>query len=78
MDDLRPLAYMNEMGEAFRPITSVYFIRFLYVISWSYIFIDTAIKVYNVNKESNTVIKFTFFDTLTWHLFASMILPSLT
>jgi len=75
---IRPLAYMNEIGEAFRPIVSVYFVRFLYGISWGYIFTDTAMKVNNVKKESNTIIKFTFFDTLTWHLFASMLIPSLT
>ena len=61
-ETIRPLAYMNEIGEAFRPIVSVYFVRFLYGISWSYIFTDTAMKVNNVKNESNVVIKFTFFD----------------
>lgn len=78
MDKLRPLAYMNEIGEAFRPITSVYFVRFLYGISWNYIFIDTAVKVNKAKNHSYKVIKLTFFDTLTWHLLASMLIPSLT
>ena len=78
MANIRPLAYTSEVGEAFRPLTSSIFVKFLYGVSWSYIFLDTGLKVHKVNNESYTVMSLTFFDTFTWHIFASMVLPAIT
>jgi fission process protein 1 len=75
---LRPLAYASEVGESFRPITSSYIVKFLYAISWGYVFLDTGIRVHKVNDKSYEIISLTFFDSLTWHVLASMVLPAFT
>lgn len=78
MSTLRPLAYTSEIGEAFRPLSSSYFVKFMYGVSWSYVLLDTGLKVHKVSNESPTVISLTLFDTFTWHIFASMLLPAVT
>lgn len=78
MQKLRPLAYASEVGESFRPLTSSYVVKFLYGVSWGYIFIDTGLSAHKVSNESPTIISLTVFDTFTWHILASMVLPAIT
>jgi len=72
------MAYASEIGESFRPITKSYIVKFLYGVSWGYIFLDTGISVHKVSTQSYEVMSITFFDTFTWHILASMVLPAVT
>ena len=47
---LRYMGYCNEVGEAFRPLVNVNWVRLSYVGSFGYVFADTYDKV---NKAAN-------------------------
>ena len=74
----RPLAYASEVGESFRPLVNVYLVRFLYTVSWGYVFLDTLSKTYVVKDQGRSKMLWYSMDTLVWHCFASMLLPAAT
>ncbi len=78
MASSRPLAYASEVGESVRPITNPAFVRFLYGLSWGYVFIDTGVKTYAMKKHGNEAMAFCCLDTSIFHTFASMALPAFT
>jgi fission process protein 1 len=42
----RYLAFTSDVGEAFRPVTSKYFVRATYGISWAYVVTDVAVGMF--------------------------------
>ena len=78
MQRIRPIAYASEVGESFRPITSLFLVRFLYGVSWGYIFLDTGLNIRKLGDKSFEIKSLTFFDTFTWHILASLVLPATT
>lgn len=82
---VRYLGYSNEIGEAFRKITSKGFVHFTYLIEFAYFAADTlhkSHKAYNdPNIQENTsksyhVIKSSGY-TILWQFFATCLIPPL-
>ncbi len=70
---LRPLAYSNELGEAFRH-QFPRLLKPLYGLSFLYIGVDTIVKVADEKPEKQLD---RAIDTLLWHGIASLALPGL-
>ena len=79
---LRYVGYMNELGESFRPL----FPRLVvpsYVVSFGYVFCDTADKTRKAQKEAEQLdprlrtlhVASTAIDTLVWQSLASVLIP---
>lgn len=82
---IRLLGYANEVGEAFRPIVHVNWVRFSYGIASAYVVADTVDKSRIMNEEISSSDKsrgkkilVTAVDTLLWQTFASVIIPGFT
>jgi len=74
----RPLAYASELGESVRPLVNKSFVRFMYAVSWGYVFLDTGVKTHSVKSHGNEAMMYSCFDTSVFHCFASMALPAFT
>merc|ERR1719411_2248571 len=78
---LRYAGYANEVGEAFRALVSVGFVRATYGVASAYVLPDTADKATKMSKEKDSDTKkvaLAAFDTLVWQAFASVIVPGFT
>jgi mitochondrial fission process protein 1 len=80
---LRYLGYSNEIGEAFRKVTSRSFVIFTYVVEFGYFIGDTihkGHKAYNdptkVDNKGLHVIKQSSY-TILWQFFATCLIPPL-
>jgi fission process protein 1 len=80
---LRYAGYLNEIGEAFRPVVASEFVTFSYVLAITYVFADaiskggeTAELTQNTGKQGCG--KAAVFDTLFFQLVASIITPGYT
>jgi fission process protein 1 len=78
MAQARPMAYASEVGESFRPLVHPMFVRFLYGLSWGYVFLDSAVRTYTVRKYGREAMGYCFLDASIFHTFASMALPAFT
>eukprot|EP01084_Bolivina_argentea_P105073 188085_1 len=83
---IRYMGYANEVGESFRPLVHVNFVRFSYVVASGYVIADSIDKMYRAkqrykhkNQENNTknILK-AGLDSLIWQSFASVIIPGFT
>uniref|UniRef100_A0A914W5A5 Mitochondrial fission process protein 1 n=1 Tax=Plectus sambesii TaxID=2011161 RepID=A0A914W5A5_9BILA len=82
----RLLGYANEVGESFRALVHVNFVRFTYVVSCAYVVADTADKsnkcakkwAWATPEERRNKVAITAVDTLLWQGFASVIVPGFT
>ena len=82
---LRYLGYTNELGESFRPIFPKFVIP-SYIISFGYVFCDTADKTLKAKKEAEQLdprlrtihVVESAVDTLVWQSLASVIIPGIT
>lgn len=80
---LRYAGYLNEMGEAFRPLVPVAVVIFSYILTFSYVFADAVSKGWkyaDLNKEkfsdrSNPAGPLALFDTLGFQTIASVFFP---
>ncbi|VDK71864.1 unnamed protein product, partial [Anisakis simplex] len=77
--------YANEVGESFRALIPVNFVRLSYVVSFGYVCADTADKSrkslrlkYASEEERCKAVGLTAIDTLLWQSFASVIVPGFT
>ena len=86
---IRYLGYANEVGESFRPLVNVNFVRFSYVIACGYVCADSIDKMYrakqrlkqsqgDLNKNELKNISKAGIDSLIWQSFASVIIPGIT
>nr|CAD7403445.1 unnamed protein product [Timema cristinae] len=80
-----PVRYTNEVGESFRPLIHVNWVRLSYIVACTYVLSDTISKTLLVNKlsfESDVVRRkkmlIAFSDTILWQSFASVIIPGCT
>ncbi|KAF9436912.1 hypothetical protein BGZ76_002576 [Entomortierella beljakovae] len=76
----RYLAYSSDVGEAFRPITSTFFVNSMYAVSFAYVGFDIGYEGYKAKKAGHSteevrsiVIKRGVFQGL-----ASLLLPAVT
>jgi hypothetical protein len=77
----RAMAYSNEIGESFRYVTHPWFVASTYVFAGIYIMGDTAIKVGHQmgnDMKFNKMAQYQLIDTSLFHIFASMVIPSVT
>jgi fission process protein 1 len=82
---LRYLGYTNELGESFRPIFPKLVVP-SYVVSFGYVFCDTADKTIKAQKEAEQLdprvrtlhVVESAVDTLVWQSLASVIIPGIT
>ena len=75
---LRLLGYANEVGEAFRALIHVRWVKASYGVASAYVLADTVDKAKKMSKEPNadgSKIAIAAFDTLVWQAFASVIVP---
>ncbi|CAG0892639.1 unnamed protein product [Darwinula stevensoni] len=83
---VRLLGYANEVGEAFRALVHVNWVRLSYVIASTYVLADTLDKARRVAQSSKTSplalrrtrITHSAIDTLLWQSFASVLIPGFT
>ncbi|KAK7789462.1 hypothetical protein R5R35_005858 [Gryllus longicercus] len=82
---VRLLGYANEVGEAFRSLVHVNWVRLTYGISSAYVLADTYDKAskasavpYKTEANRNTAVMSVAADTLIWQAFASVIVPGYT
>lgn len=77
---LRYMGYVNEMGEAFRPLVPVEVVYFTYVLAIGYILADTIDKGTRGAKlpgsKSGLRAIFGGVDTFLWQMQASVVFPS--
>ena len=77
---LRYMGYVNEMGEAFRPLVPVEVVYLSYVAAIAYILADTLDKGVRGSKipgpNANMRATFGAVDTFAWQMLASVIFPS--
>ncbi|KAL5016658.1 hypothetical protein ScPMuIL_006247 [Solemya velum] len=82
---IRYLGYANEVGESFRALVPVTFVRLSYVVASGYVVGDAVYKGIKAsnntsdddNKRANRV-KLTVLDTLIWQGLASVAIPGYT
>ena len=81
----RLLGYANEVGEAFRALVHVNWVRLSYGVASAYVLADTNDKAGKTaaslpeNEEGRTTkIAAAAFDTLLWQALASVIIPGFT
>jgi len=75
---VRLLGYANEVGEAFRALVHVRWVRASYGVASAYVLADTADKGQKMNKMPDSdsgKVALAAFDTLVWQAFASVIVP---
>ena len=79
----RYIAYSSDVGEAFRPLVTPNFVRASYGIALTYIAVDIGLAVYGEHERSlekedyNNRVARAGVETLTFQMFASLIVPSL-
>jgi fission process protein 1 len=77
---VRLLGYANEVGEAFRALIHVRWVRASYGIASTYVLADTydkAVKMSKVPGAENKEVAVAAIDTLLWQAFASVIVPGI-
>jgi fission process protein 1 len=81
----RLLGYANEVGEAFRALVHVNWVRLSYGVASAYVLADTKDKAEKTeaslpqDEEGRTAkIGVAAFDTLLWQALASVIIPGFT
>ncbi|VDN54251.1 unnamed protein product [Dracunculus medinensis] len=79
------LGYANEVGESFRALIPVSFVRLSYIVSFGYVCADIADKCqktyrmkYSTNEERNRNVTLRAMDTFVWQALASVIVPGFT
>jgi len=75
---VRLLGYANEVGEAFRALVHVRWVRASYGVASAYVLADTVDKAKKMSKEPDSdtgKVAIAAFDTLIWQAFASVIVP---
>merc|ERR1711887_463688 len=75
---VRLLGYANEVGEAFRALVHVRWVRLSYGVASTYVVADTydkGTKMSKVPGADKTQVAVAAFDTLLWQAFASVIVP---
>eukprot|EP00736_Rhodelphis_marinus_P007049 Rmarinus@m.26745 len=84
---LRFLGYSNEIGEAFRLLMRLSWVRFTYAVAGGYVIVDTADKAHPRSSELDRVDRMVAWrewslphtgDTLLWHTMASIAIPGFT
>ncbi|XP_076044518.1 mitochondrial fission process protein 1 [Oratosquilla oratoria] len=78
---VRLLGYANEVGEAFRALTSKLFVYSTYGVSSAYVVADTYDKAKKMSKQpgaTKKAVTHAAVDTLVWQAFASVIVPGFT
>ena len=82
---LRLMGYANEVGEAFRALVTVGWVRLSYGVASAYVLADTNDKAGRMSKslsgedsERTKKVATAAFDTLIWQAFASVIIPGFT
>ncbi|XP_071537515.1 uncharacterized protein [Panulirus ornatus] len=78
---LRLLGYANEVGEAFRALTPLWFVRSTYGVASAYVVADTYDKTKRMSKQpgaTQKAIVHAAVDTLIWQALASVIVPGFT
>merc|ERR1711934_949752 len=78
---LRYLGYANEVGEAFRALMHVRWVRATYGVASAYVLADTYDKGVKQSKEPGAVtskVAIAAVDTLLWQALASVIVPGFT
>ena len=85
---LRYMGYANEVGESFRPLVNVNWVRFSYVLASGYVIADSVDKMYKAqqrlkqsqnqeNDGTKRILK-AGLDSVIWQSFASVIIPGFT
>eukprot|EP00088_Acartia_fossae_P030147 TRINITY_DN3111_c0_g1_i15.p1 TRINITY_DN3111_c0_g1~~TRINITY_DN3111_c0_g1_i15.p1 ORF type:complete len:154 (+),score=28.74 TRINITY_DN3111_c0_g1_i15:87-548(+) len=74
---VRFLGYANEVGEAFRALVHVRWVRLSYVVASGYVLADTQDKAGKKLKAGgdHKEVAISAMDTLVWQAFASVIVP---
>ncbi|XP_047476688.1 mitochondrial fission process protein 1-like [Penaeus chinensis] len=75
------VGYANEVGEAFRALTPLWFVRSTYGVASAYVIADTYDKSTKMSKQpgaTQRAITHAAVDTLLWQAFASVIVPGFT
>jgi len=74
---VRYLGYANEVGEAFRALVNVRWVKLSYVVASGYVLADTQDKAGKSLKGGAEMSKVgvAAMDTLVWQAFASVIVP---
>ena len=82
---VRLLGYANEVGEAFRALVHVNWVKLSYGVASAYVLADTNDKAKRMagtiapeEPGRNKQIGFAAVDTLVWQAFASVIIPGFT
>ncbi|CAM1293157.1 MTFP1 (predicted) [Pycnogonum litorale] len=82
---LRYMGYANEVGESFRALVPVIFVRLSYVAATGYVLADTLDKSANMYRLpwSSTAVRYkkvfhSAADTMVWQMLASVIIPGFT
>ncbi|KAK7068107.1 Mitochondrial fission process protein 1 [Halocaridina rubra] len=78
---VRLLGYANEVGEAFRALTPLWFVRSTYGVASAYVVADTYDKSSKMSKQpgaTQKAISHAAVDTLIWQALASVIVPGFT
>merc|ERR1712157_230075 len=78
---LRYLGYANEVGEAFRALMHVRWVRATYGVASAYVLADTYDKGVKQSKEpgaDTSKVAIAAVDTLLWQALASVIIPGFT
>jgi mitochondrial fission process protein 1 len=71
----RPAAYASEVGEAFRPVVPNVLVKSAYGLSLIYVASDIYIRTTHSTNTNKSII---VADALTYHTFASMLIPAIT
>uniref|UniRef100_A0AC35TWR0 Mitochondrial fission process protein 1 n=1 Tax=Rhabditophanes sp. KR3021 TaxID=114890 RepID=A0AC35TWR0_9BILA len=81
---IRFLGYANEVGEAFRALVHVNFVRASYVVAFAYVAADTfdkgqktSKKTYATGEEKQNAVMIKMGDTVVWQSLASVFIPGL-
>jgi len=74
---VRFLGYANEVGEAFRALVHVRWVKLSYLVASGYVLADTQDKAGQKLKEGGDMssVAISGMDTLVWQAFASVIVP---
>ncbi len=82
---LRLMGYANEVGEAFRALVHVNWVRLSYGVASAYVLADTNDKAQRMkaslkpdDKEASSKVAVAAFDTLVWQALASVMIPGFT
>ncbi|XP_045123379.1 mitochondrial fission process protein 1-like isoform X2 [Portunus trituberculatus] len=78
---VRLLGYANEVGESFRALTPLWFVRSTYGVASAYVVADTYDKATKMSKQPGSTqraVTHAAVDTLLWQALASVIVPGFT